>query len=105
MLNALIIIMVFATIVYEVSEILVYELDFPIRWLRVEQVCAYVNAMIFIAMPLFYKGEKVVLLFTLVGLYWLWKSWDSKTRYIYIKNVEESNVDEEKENEHENKEE
>lgn len=31
MLNALIIIMVFATIVYEVSEILVYELDFSIR--------------------------------------------------------------------------
>lgn len=105
MLNALIIIMVFATIVYEVSEILVYELDLSIRWLRVEQVCAYVNAMIFIAMPLFYKGKKVVLLFTLVGLYWLWKSWNSRARYIYNKSIEESNKNEEKENKHENKEE
>ena len=56
-------------------------------------------------MPLFYKGKKVILLFTLVGLYWLWKSWNSRARYIYNKSIEESNGNEEKENKHENKEE
>ena len=96
MLIALIIIVVVATIICEVSETLVYESDFSIRWLRAEQVCAYVNAMIFIAMPLFYKGEKVILFFALLGLYWLWKSWYSGMTYRYYKE-EESNKDE---NEH-----
>ncbi len=34
-------------------------------------------------MPLFYKGEKLILLFTLIGLYWLWKSWIGKMNYVY----------------------
>lgn len=34
-------------------------------------------------MPLFYKGEKLILLFTLIGLYWLWKSWIEKMNYVY----------------------
>lgn len=97
MLKALIIIMVIATVVYEISEILLNQLGLSRGWLRVEQVCAYVNSIIFMIMPLFYNGKGIIAIFTLVGLYWLWKSWDSRTWYIFEVNEENANEDQKKE--------
>ena len=48
-------------------------------------------------MPLFYNGKGIIAIFTLVGLYWLWKSWDSRAWYIFEVNEENANEDQKKE--------
>lgn len=96
MLKALIIIMVIATVIYEISEILLIEFAFSKVWFRVQQVSAYVNSIIFMIMPIFYRSKGIIIVFELIGLYWLWKSWYSRSYYMF-KPSEEENEDEEKE--------